>query len=86
MLVVCRGRFCDKIRFQPEEMAMITIDDVLYKEADLNNVAKAQVERINQLRQQLVQLTQQENELKVLISAYANAISQSVKEEKEEAE
>tara|TARA_R110000796_G_scaffold252285_2_gene385937 strand:- start:5507 stop:5710 length:204 start_codon:yes stop_codon:yes gene_type:complete len=67
-------------------MAMITIDDVLYKEADLNNVAKAQVERINQLRQQLVQLTQQENELKVLISAYANAISQSVKEEKEEAE
>lgn len=65
---------------------MITIDDVLYKEADLNNVAKAQVERINQLRQQLVQLTQQENELKVLISAYANAISQSVKEEKEEAE
>ena len=63
---------------------MITIDDVLYEEADLSDVAKAQVERINQLRQQLVQLTQQENELKVLISAYANAISQSVKEEKEE--
>ena len=65
---------------------MITIDDVLYEEADLNDVAKAHVERINQLRQQLVQLTQQENELKVLISAYANAISQSVKEEKDEAE
>ena len=63
---------------------MITIDDVLYEEADLNDVAKAHVERINQLRQQLVQLTQQENELKVLISAYANAISQSVKEESEE--
>jgi hypothetical protein len=81
MLVVCLGRFCDKIRLQPEEMEMITIDDVLYEEADLSDVAKAHVERINQLRQQLVQLTQQENELKVLISAYANAISQSVKEE-----
>ena len=81
MLVVCRGRFCDKIRLQPEEMEMITIDDVLYEEADLNDVAKAQVERINQLRQQQAQLVQQDNELKVLISAYANAISQSVKEE-----
>ena len=81
MPVVCRGRFCDKIRLQPEEMAMITIDDVLYEEADLNDVAKAQVERINQLRQQQAQLVQQDNELKVLISAYANAISQSVKEE-----
>jgi len=63
---------------------MITIDDVLYEEADLNDVAKAQVERINQLRQQQAQLAQQDNELKVLISAYANAISQSVKEECEE--
>ena len=63
---------------------MITIDDVLYEESDLSDVAKAHVERINQLRQQLAQLTQQENELKVLISAYANAISQSVKEEEKE--
>ena len=63
---------------------MITIDDVLYEEADLNDVAKAHVERINQLRQQQAQLVQQDNELKVLISAYANAISQSVKEESEE--
>ena len=65
---------------------MITIDDVLYEEDDLSEAAKAQVERVNQLRLQLVQLNQQENELKVLISAYANAISESAKEEKEETE
>jgi len=63
---------------------MITIDDVLYEESDLSDVAKAHVERINQLRIQQAQLAQQDNELKVLISAYANAISQSVKEESKE--
>lgn len=65
---------------------MITIDDVLYEEADLSDVAKGHVERINQLRIQQAQLAQQDSELKVLISAYANAISQSVKKESEEEE
>jgi hypothetical protein len=65
---------------------MITIDDVLYEEADLSDVAKGYVERINQLRIQQAQLAQQDSELKVLISAYANAISQSVKKESEEEE
>lgn len=65
---------------------MITIDDVLYEEADLSDVAKGYVERINQLRVQQAQLAQQDSELKVLISAYANAISQSVKKESEEEE
>ena len=65
---------------------MITIDDVLYEEADLSDVAKGYVERINQLRIQQAQLAQQDSELKVLISAYANAISQSVKKENEEEE
>ena len=65
---------------------MITIDDVLYEEADLSDVAKGYVERINQLRIQQAQLAQQYSELKVLISAYANAISQSVKKESEEEE
>ena len=65
---------------------MITIYDVLYEEADLSDVAKGYVERINQLRIQQAQLAQQDSELKVLISAYANAISQSVKKESEEEE
>jgi hypothetical protein len=65
---------------------MITIDDVLYEEADLSDVAKGYVERINQLRIQQAQLAQQDSELKVLISAYANAISQSVKKESEQEE
>jgi hypothetical protein len=65
---------------------MITIDDVLYEEADLSDVAKGYVERINQLRIQQAQLAQQDSELKVLISAYANAITQSVKKESEEEE
>ena len=63
---------------------MITIDDVTYTEDDLSEISKIHVTRINELRGQ-VQM--QIEEMNVLISAYANAIRESVKpvEEAEEA-
>jgi peptidoglycan hydrolase CwlO-like protein len=62
---------------------MITIDDIEYTEDDLNDVSKAHVNRINELRGQATQLQMQVEELNVLISAYASAIRESVQEVKE---
>jgi hypothetical protein len=66
---------------------MITIDDVTYTEDDLNEVAQIHVKRINDLREESAQLGMMLEEKNVLISAYANAIRESVKpvEEAEEA-
>ena len=67
---------------------MITIDDVTYTEDDLSEISKIHVTRINELRGQATQLQMQIEEMNVLISAYANAIRESVQkvEEAEEAE
>ena len=66
---------------------MITIDDVTYTEDDLSEVAQIHVKRINDLREESAQLGMMLEEKNVLISAYANAIRESVKpvEEAEEA-
>ena len=67
---------------------MITINDVTYTEDDLSDISKIHVTRINELRGQATQLQMQIEEMNVLISAYANAIRESVQkvEEAEEAE
>ena len=66
---------------------MITIDDVEYKEDDLSEISKIHVKRINDLRTEVVNLQMMLEEKNVLISAYANAIKESVKEvEKTDAE
>ena len=66
---------------------MITIDDVEYKEDDLSEISKIHVKRINDLRTEVVNLQMMLEEKNVLISAYANAIKESVKEvEKPDAE
>lgn len=67
---------------------MITIDDVTYTEDDLSEVAQIHVKRINDLREESSQLGMMLEEKNVLISAYANAIRESLKEveEVEEAE
>ena len=62
---------------------MITIDDVEYKEDDLSEISKIHVKRINDLRTEVVNLQMMLEEKNVLISAYANAIKESVKEVKE---
>ena len=62
---------------------MITIDEVTYTEDDLSDISKLHVTRINELRGQATQLQMQIEEMKVLISAYANAIRESVKEVEE---
>ena len=59
---------------------MITIDDVTYTEDDLSEISKIHVTRINELRGQATQLQMQIEEMNVLISAYANAIRESVQE------
>ncbi len=60
---------------------MITIDDKTYTEDDLNDVQISQVQRIDVLRGELNQLEMRTQELNVLISAYANAIKESLSEE-----
>jgi|TARA_Y100001937_G_C7089880_1_gene317167 bisphosphoglycerate-dependent phosphoglycerate mutase len=62
---------------------MITIDDVEYKEDDLSEISKIHVKRINDLRTEVVNLQMMLEEKNVLISAYANAIKESVKEVEE---
>jgi len=63
---------------------MITIDDVTYTEDELGDVAKVQVERITQLKEELGQLQMRCDEVNVVITAYANAIRESVKAAKAE--
>jgi bisphosphoglycerate-dependent phosphoglycerate mutase len=67
---------------------MITIDDVTYTEDDLSEVAQMHVKRVNDLREESSKLQMMLEEKNVLISAYANAIRESLKEveEVEEAE
>ena len=57
---------------------MITINEVTYEEEDLTPEAIANVARINELRQELNAHQMRSSELNVLISAYANAIKDSV--------
>ena len=66
---------------------MITIDDIKYTDDDLSEISKVHVKRINDLREESAQLQMMLEEKNVLISAYANAIRESVKpvEEAEEA-
>lgn len=60
---------------------MITIDDKTYTEDDLNEEQIALVQRVNVLRGELNQLEMRTQELNILISAYANAIKESLSEE-----
>lgn len=60
---------------------MITIDDKTYTEDDLNEEQIALVQRVNVLRGELNQLEMRTQELNVIISAYANAIKESLSEE-----
>ena len=60
---------------------MITIDDKTYTEDDLSDVQISQVQRIDVLRGELNQLEMRTQELNVIISAYANAIKESLSEE-----
>jgi len=62
---------------------MITIDDVTYTEDDLSEVAQIHVKRVNALRNEAAELQMLLEEKNVLISAYANAIRQSLKEVEE---
>lgn len=62
---------------------MITIDEVTYTEDDLSEIAQIHVKRVNALRNEASELQMLLDEKKVLISAYANAISESVKEVEE---
>jgi len=57
---------------------MITINEVTYEESDLTPEAVANVQRITELRRELVGHQMRTSELKVLISAYANAIQDSI--------
>lgn len=63
---------------------MITIDDVTYAEDDLSEVAQIHVKRVNALRNEACELQMLMEEKNVLISAYANAIRESLKEVEEE--
>ena len=65
---------------------MITIDDIEYKEDDLSDISKIHVERINELRKESAQIQMMLDEKNVLISAYANAIKQSVQPVEDEGE
>lgn len=60
---------------------MITIDDKTYTEDDLNEEQIGLVQRVNVLRGELNQLEMRTQELNVIISAYANAIKESLSEE-----
>ena len=60
---------------------MITIDEKTYTEEDLSEAQIAQVQRVNILKAELNQLEMQAQEINVLISAYANAIKESLAEE-----
>ena len=62
---------------------MITIDDVTYTEDDLCEVAQMHVKRVNDLREESSKLQMMLEEKNVLISAYANAIRESLKEVEE---
>ena len=62
---------------------MITIDEVTYTEDDLSDISKLHVTRINELRGQATQLQMQIEEMNVLISAYVNAIRESVQKVEE---
>ena len=62
---------------------MLTIDDVTYTEDDLSEVAQMHVKRVNDLREESAQLGMMLEEKNVLISAYANAIRESLKEVEE---
>jgi|TARA_R110000796_G_scaffold69277_1_gene158167 hypothetical protein len=57
---------------------MITLNDVTYEEGDLTPESVANVQRINELRRELVGHQMRAQELNVLISAYANAIQESI--------
>lgn len=66
---------------------MITINDVTYTEEQIKEKPQAEmfVARINQLREQLMQLEMSANELNVIINAYAGSISEIMEaEEKKE--
>ena len=65
---------------------MITINDVTYEESDPTPEAINNVKRVNELRQELNGHQMRSSELNVLISAYANAIKNSVEGEEESEE
>lgn len=69
------------LAYRGKGINMITIDEKTYTEEDLNEAQIAQVQRVNILKAELNQLEMQAQEINVLISAYANAIKESLTEE-----
>ena len=69
------------LAYRGKGINMITIDEKTYTEEDLNEAQIAQVQRVNILKAELNQLEMQAQEINVLISAYANAIKESLAEE-----
>jgi len=60
---------------------MITIDEKTYTEDDLTEEQITLVQRVNVLQGELSQLQMRTQELNVIISAYVNAIKESLSEE-----
>lgn len=60
---------------------MITIDDKTYTEDELSEEQITLVQRVNVLQGELSQLQMRTQELNVIISAYVNAIKESLSEE-----
>ena len=60
---------------------MITIDEKTYTEDDLSEEQITLVQRVNVLQGELSQLQMRTQELNVIISAYINAIKESLSEE-----
>jgi hypothetical protein len=60
---------------------MITIDEKTYTEDDLSEEQITLVQRVNVLQGELSQLQMRTQELNVIISAYVNAIKESLSEE-----
>ena len=68
------------------ENLTIKIDDTEFTENDLSDISKVHVKRIHDLRTEAVNLQMMLDEKNVLISAYANAIKQSVQPVEDEGE
>jgi len=60
---------------------MLTIDETTYTEDDLSEEQITLVQRVNVLQGELSQLQMRTQELNVIISAYVNAIKESLSEE-----
>ena len=80
MPVVCRGSFCDKIRFQPEEMEMITIDDKEYDIEDMTDQQKLLIGQIQNCKAKGDALKLDLDMIQVALNAYITALKEDLAE------